>query len=74
MSFFAKSVTTIRILTNISFLNKTPLIAAKRGYETKLEKEWILQNNIKIKEAIKGSVSIRRNFFFIIFTQTLFII
>jgi len=29
---------TIRILTNISFLNKTPLIAAKRGYETKLEK------------------------------------
>jgi hypothetical protein len=73
MSFFAKSVTT-RILTNISFLNKIPLIAAKRGYETKLEKEWILQNNIKIKEAIKGSVSIRRNFFFIIFTQTLFII
>jgi len=33
MSFFAKSVT-IRILTNISFLRKTPLIAAKRGYET----------------------------------------
>jgi hypothetical protein len=64
MSFFAKSVTT-RILTNISFLNKTPLIAAKRGYETKLEKEWILQNNIKIKEAIKGSVSIRRKFFFL---------
>jgi hypothetical protein len=69
MSFFVKSVTT-RIFTNISFLNKTtPLIAAKRGFETKLEKEWILKNNLKIKEAIKGSVY-SETIFFAIFSQT----
>ncbi len=34
---------TIRILTNISFLRKTPLIAAKRGYETKIESFKIMK-------------------------------
>lgn len=67
MTFFMKNLPK-RILTSISLLNKTPLIDVKRGIETKLEKEWILQNNIKIKEAIKGNLRFIRpnNFWHVI--------
>lgn len=57
MAFLLKNLSNRILARGICVLNKTPLIDVKREFQTRLEREWIKQNNIKIKESIKSNLS-----------------
>jgi hypothetical protein len=61
MAFLFKNLPNRMLARSIIILNKTPLIDVKREFQTRLEREWIKQNNIKIKESIKGNLSFNKN-------------